>query len=243
LKRCKRGDIVVDNTDYWNTVEWAFRAKQLVDWIANVDKDKPLMILVRHSHRNILRDHEDMLSGGLTPLGKAVSKEMGQRIPAHRKAHFFFSIVPRCYETAEACSEGFMQVGGEVIDMDPLPTLVGPEYTDRNVWKNLNPNGENVTEFVNRWASGEFEEQIEPFKQFQERLMDDTIRRFTSLKENHVHIHVTHDLALMSAKRVLCGRNLKEEDREPYLGGIAIAFRNSELRVFIGGESEHLRYR
>ena len=227
--------------DHWDTEEWTFQAKQLIQWIADVDKQKPLMILVRHSHRNILRNHEDMLSGGLTTLGKSVSREMGLRIPTHRKAHFFFSIVPRCYETAEAISEGFIQAGGEVIDMDPLPTLVGPEYTDSSVWKNLHPNGENVTEFVNRWALGEFEGQIEPFDQFQERLMGDTLKRFISLKDNQVHIHVTHDLALMCAKRTLSDRVLTEEDREPYLGGVAIAFRNSKLRIFMAGEREQLR--
>jgi broad specificity phosphatase PhoE len=181
------------------------------------------------------------LSGGLTPLGKSVSYEMGRRIPTYRKAHYFFSIVPRCYETAEAISEGFIQAGGEVIDMDPLPTLVRPEYTDSDVWKNLHPNGENVTEFVNRWASGEFEGQIEPFNQFQERLMSDTLIRFTSLKENQTHVHVTHDLALMCAKRTLCGRTLTEDDREPYLGGVAIAYKNSKLRIFIAGKDIQLK--
>jgi len=230
----------VTDRDLWNTEEWVSQARKLIHWIKDVDEDKPLMIIVRHSHRETLRNHEDMLSGGLTSLGKAVSKEMGLKIPTHRKAHFFFSIVPRCFETAEAISEGFIQVGGEVIDMDPLPTLVGPEYTDNSVWINLNPNGDNVIEFVNRWASGEFEGRIESFNEFKERLMDDTVRRFASLKENQVHIHITHDLALMSAKRALGGRILTEEDREPYLGGVAIAFKNSNYRIFMTGESEQL---
>ncbi len=227
--------------DLWDTEDWLSSAKKLIHWICDVDEDKPLMILVRHSHRETLRNHEDMLSGGLTPLGKVVSKEMGLRIPNHRKAHFFFSIVPRCYETAEAISEGFIQAGGDVIDMDPLPTLVGPEYTDNTVWMNLNPNGDNVTEFVNRWALGEFEGRIESFSEFQERLMDDTLRRFASLKDNQVHIHVTHDLALMCVKRTLSGRVLTEEDREPYLGGIAVAFKNASYQIFMTGKSEELK--
>jgi len=231
----------VTDRDLWNTEEWVSQARKLIHWIKDADEDRPLMIIVRHSHRETLRNHEDMLSGGLTSLGKAVSKEMGRRIPTHRKAHFFFSIVPRCFETAEAISEGFSGVGGEIIDMDPLPTLVGPEYTDNSVWMNLNPNGDNVIEFVNRWASGEFDGRIESFNRFQERLMDDTFRRFSSLKENHVHIHITHDLALMSAKRVISGRKLTQEDREPYLGGIAVAFKNSSYRIFMTGESEELR--
>ncbi|RDE14554.1 MAG: hypothetical protein C4K48_05765 [Candidatus Thorarchaeota archaeon] len=220
----------------WKNKKWTARARQLIHWIAKADPEKPVMILIRHSHREIMRHHSDMLSVGLTPLGKAMSVEMGRRVPVQRKAHIFFSIVPRCYETAEGISQGFIQAGGEVIDMDSLPTLARPEYTDDKVWKNLNPNGNNVTEFVNRWADGEFEGRIESFDRFQARLLDDTLRRFVSLKENQLHIHVTHDLSLMSAKRALSGRALTRDDREPFLGGVAIAYEDSKLRVFMGGE-------
>jgi broad specificity phosphatase PhoE len=236
MERVKTGERVVTGLDDWNNEEWTFRAKQLIQWITTIDMNSPLMLLIRHSHRETLRNHEDMLSGALTSLGKSMSREMGRRIPTVRKAHFFFSIVPRCYETAVAMAEGFTEVGGEIIDMDPLPTLVRPEYTDDAVWRNLKPNGENVTEFVNRWAAREFEGQIESFSQFQNRLMDDTLRRLISLKENEAHIHVTHDLALMCAKRFLLDRSLTEEDREPYLGGIAIAYIDSRLQLFAGNE-------
>ena len=224
----------------WKTKKWTARARQLIQWIAKTDPEKPVMVLIRHSHRGVMSHHSDMLSVGLTPLGKAMSVEMGKRFPVTRKSHIFFSIVPRCYETAEAISQGFIQAGGEVIDMDSLPTLVRPEYTDDNVWKNLNPNGDNVTEFINRWADGEFEGGIEPFDEFQVRLLDDTLRRFISLKENQLHIHVTHDLSLMSAKRALTRRALTRDDREPFLGGIAVAYQNSRLHLFMGGESEEL---
>ena len=225
----------------WKNKKWTARAKKLIRWIAKTDPEKPVMVLIRHSHREVMQDHNEMLSVGLTPLGKAMSVEMGRQFPIHRKAHIFFSIVPRCYETAEAISQGFIQSGGEVIDMDSLPTLVRPEYTDDKVWKNLNPNGNNVTEFVNRWADGEFQGRIEPFDEFQARLLDDTLRRFVTEKENQLHIHVTHDLSLMSAKRALSGRALTRDDREPFLGGVAVAYMDSKLRVFMAGESEQLR--
>ncbi len=225
----------------WKNKRWTARARQLIRWIAKTDPEKPAMVLIRHSHRGVMRVHEDMLRVGLTPLGKGMSVEMGRRFPVHRKAHIFFSIVPRCYETAEGISQGFIQAGGEVIDMDSLPTLVRPEYSDDKVWKNLNPNGNNVTEFVNRWADGEFEGSIESFDKFQGRLLDDTLRRLVSEKENQLHIHVTHDLSLMSAKRALSGRALTRDDREPFLGGVVIAYINSRLRVFMAEESKELR--
>ncbi len=220
----------------WETEEWIHSAKQLIEWTSTIDSEQPLMLMVRHSHRDILRNHEDIINVGLTDLGKRISVEMGKRIPTTRKAHIFLSVVPRCYQTAEAISEGFSEEGGEIIDMDPLPTLIGPEYTDRAVWSNLHPNGENVTEFVNKWADGEFK-GIEPFAEFKVRLIDDTVKRFRSLRENQMHIHVTHDLALMCTKRILLNRALTREDRVPYLGGLGITLTKSVAQLFVDGET------
>lgn len=223
----------------WDTEEWTYSAKQLIDWASTIDSKQPLMLMVRHSHRELLRTYEDTMGAGLTELGKRVSVEMGKKIPTTRKAHIFLSVVPRCYETAEAISEGFSEEGGEIIDMDPLPTLIGPEYSDRTVWSNLHPNGENVTEFVNKWADGEFE-GIEPFDEFKVRLIDDTVKRFLSLRDNQMHIHVTHDLALMCTKRILLDRALTRDDREPFLGGIGLNMENGVPLLFVAGSIEPL---
>jgi broad specificity phosphatase PhoE len=224
----------------WDYEEWTTSARELIDWAVAQDDNQPLMLLIRHSHRDTLMNHQEMLSEGLTEIGKRFSVEMGRRLPTSRRAHVFFSIVPRCYETAEAIAEGFSERGGEIIEMDPLPTLVRPEYTQQEVWKNLNPNGENVTEFVNRWADGEFE-GIEPFDEFKVRLMNDTLKRLLSLEEPQLHIHVTHDLSLMSAKRTFFDRALTLNDREPYLGGIGVTVIGSTPVIFSKSKSEPVR--
>ena len=219
----------------WDSEEWISGAKQLVEWVRGVDSEQPLMLMVRHSHREKLHNYYDTMNAGLTNLGKRLSKEMGSRISIERRAHIFLSVIPRCYETAAAISEGFTEQGGEVIDMDPLPTLVGPEFSDSDVWLNLNSNGENVTEFVNKWADDEFE-GIEPFNEFSIRLMEDTVKRLLSLKNNHMHIHVTHDLAMMCTKRILFDRPLTRDDRVPYLGGLGLTLKKGQLLLFTDGE-------
>ncbi|TFG32975.1 histidine phosphatase family protein [Candidatus Thorarchaeota archaeon] len=224
----------------WNRENWTDSAKQLISWIADLDSEQPVMLLIRHSHRDILRDQKDMLGGGLTDLGKNLSIELGGKLPISRKVHLFFSIVPRCYQTAEAIAQGMTEQGGNIIDMDPLPTLVRPEYTNGDVWKNLQPNGENITEFINRWAEGEFE-GIEPFNEFQERLMNDTLKRLLDLKESQMHIHVTHDLSLMAAKRMFFNRPLVWDDREPFLGGLGVTLRKEQPILFVAGKEELVR--
>jgi len=217
----------------WDNEDWMLNAKHILHWSASVEQDKPMMLLVRHSHREILRDHTEMVSAGLTHLGKELAIEVGKRIPAGRPMHLFTSFIPRCFETAEGIAEGFSEMGGEVIDIDPLPTLVGPHVLEQDVWKELHPNGENVTEFVNRWVGGEFDGRMEPFEDYEVRLTDDTVKRLTAVQENIIHVHVTHDLALMSAKRMILGRVLTRDDREPYLGGLGATIVDSGLQLFI----------
>ncbi|MFX1605619.1 MAG: histidine phosphatase family protein [Promethearchaeota archaeon] len=227
----------MSNLQSWSNLDWVSSAKKLLEWIAIVPQEQPLLLLVRHSHRETLQNHEEMASGGLTELGKRMSFELGKRIPRKGKMHLFTSFVPRCYETAEAIAEGFTQRGGEVIDIELLPSLVSPHVIDEKVWLNLNPDGRNITDYVNMWVSGEFGEKIEPFKVYRERLMGDTVKRLVSLKENIMHVHVTHDFALMSAKRMLLERSLVPEDREPYLGGLAVTIAGSEILLNVAGET------
>ena len=220
----------------WENHEWIQSAKRILEWMTTVPQFQPVMFLVRHSHRETILNHDEMVSGGLTELGKEMAVELGKRIPRVGKMHIYTSFVPRCFETAEAIAEGYTQQGGEVVDIDALPSLVGPQIFDREVWKNLNPNGDNITDFVNTWADGHFGERMEPFADYMNRLMDDTIERLLSADDGIIHVHVTHDLALMSAKRKLFKRALSARDREPYLGGIGLTFSDSQKVLFAQGE-------
>ena len=220
----------------WENQDWIQRAKEVLAWMETIGKEQPLMFLVRHSHRETLQNHDEMVSGGLTELGKKMAVELGKRIPREGKMHIYTSFIPRCFETAEAIADGYTQRGGEVVDIDALPSLVGPQIVDEEVWKNLHPNGNNITDFVNMWADGRFGERMEPFVDYQHRLMDDTIKRLLSVNDSITHVHVTHDLALMSAKRILFKRALTFGDREPYLGGLGLTFSNSNPVLFVQGE-------
>ena len=221
----------------WDNQEWVHSAKRILEWMATLDKDQPLMFLVRHSHRETLQNHEEVMSAGLTGLGKKMSFELGRRIPRNGKMMIYTSFIPRCFETAEAIGEGFTQQGGEVIDIESLPTLVGPHVIENEVWLNLHPDGRNITDFVNTFADGGFGERIERFDEYRVRLIEDTVKKLTSQKENIMHVHVTHDLALMCAKRIFFKRPLVPEDREPYLGGLGVTVSGSETLLNIAGST------
>ncbi len=209
----------------------------MLEWMTSVPQEQPVMLLVRHSHRETLEDYDQMTYGGLTELGKQMSFELGKRIPRKGKMHIYTSFVPRAAETAEAIGEGFTQQGGEVIDIDPLPSLATPQINDVAFWLNLHPDGKNITDLVNTWVNGGYGDLIEPFDDYRNRLLGDTVKRLISQEENIMHVHSTHDFALMSAKRMLLKRPLLLEDREPYLGNLGVTKTDSELLLYVNGKT------
>ena len=73
----------------WDNEDWTFGAKRLVDWAATVNSEQPLMLMIRHSHREVLLTYEDTMGAGLTDLGKRVSVELGRRIPNDPSSPYF----------------------------------------------------------------------------------------------------------------------------------------------------------
>jgi broad specificity phosphatase PhoE len=221
----------------WDNQEWVYSAKKILEWMSTIPQEQPLMFLVRHSHRETLNNYEEMTYGGLTELGKRMSFELGKQIPRKGKMHIYTSFVPRAAQTAEAIAEGFTQQGGEVIDIDSLPSLASPQIHEVDFWMNLHPDGKNITDLINTWVDGGYEDKIEPFDDYRNRLLGDTVKRLTSQEENIMHVHVSHDFAVMSAKRMLLKRPLVSEDREPYLGGLGVTVSGSDILLNIAGET------
>ncbi len=219
----------MDNTSQWDSTDWLKSARNLVSWANSKKPEYRIMLLIRHSHREEIVDHSKQLSTGLTEIGKQTSYEMGRRLSIDRPAHIFFSFVSRCYETAEEIAKGFTETGGDVINMDPLPILVSPEVYDESVWQNLQPDGKNITDYVNNWGDGKFGDMIEDMEDYKVRLLDDTIKRLMDTSEKQIHIHITHDLALMASKRILLKKSIGYDDREPFLGGIGMALDEQNL--------------
>ncbi|MHA2025055.1 MAG: histidine phosphatase family protein [Candidatus Thorarchaeota archaeon] len=218
----------------WDNEDWLTSSKNILRWTSTIDSNRPIMFIVRHSHRETLRDHEHMGSAGLTELGKQMSVEMGRRIPSGRTMDLYTSFVPRAYQTAEGIAEGYSEIGGEVVDINLLPSLVSPQILNPDIWERLHPDGKNITDYVNQWINGEFEGYIEPFEDFRTRFMGETVKRLVGAEEKTVYVCTTHDFTLMSAKRMILERDLVYEDREPYLGGLGLVNTDAGVEVFIG---------
>lgn len=228
----------VNDGSNWDKTEWLTCARSLVEWLSQRPSNERFMIFLRHSQRDVIEDHSVQFSTGLTEIGKQMSFEMGKRLPTNKPIRIFFSFVARCFQTAEELAKGLRENGGEIVEFETSPILVMPEYCNESVWDNLQPDGENVTEFVNRWADDEFGDMIEHFENYKVKLLDHTLGRLKG--ENHpvMHIHVTHDLALMAIKRILLQRPIGYEDRDPFQGGICSIIDNKGTLYLYNSQEE-----
>ena len=233
----------MDVKNNWDNEDWTANVKGILQWSSKIDPNRPIMLILRHSHRETLRDHEHMGSAGLTELGRQISVEVGRRIPTGRPMDLYTSFVPRAYETAEGIAEGYSEIGGEVIDINLLPTLVSPEILNPEIWGRLHPDGKNITDYVNQWVNGEFEGYIEPFEDFRTRFMEDTVKRLADTEEKIIYVCTTHDFTLMSAKRMFLGRDLVYDDREPYLGGLGTTATESGVELFVASDNSSISIR
>jgi len=224
----------------WNELEWLASARELIHWSNTISVEEPLMLVVRHSHREIIASYDDMIGRGLTPLGHAMAKEFGRRLPPRKNVRIFHSYVPRCQETAEDIGEGIHDRGGQVDLIEASDLLVGPRVADPQLWRKLGKDGIWVLQFVNDWSRGVFtEKQIEPIEEFRRRVVREVIGKLRTAPANSTHLHVTHDLFLVAARSLLQTTS-PMRDRPSYLGGFGVVLKPDRLLVFDAGRSEEI---
>lgn len=230
----------MSHEERWYSVEWLDSARNIVEWTKGRSSADRTVLLLRHSHRERLNNHEEMMGAGLTDLGRKTAYEMGCRLRVGNNIHISTSFISRCYETAEHLADGLAEQGYTVDTIDTLPALVGPENAMDVVSRELHPDGENVTEFINNWAHGRYDGEMESFGDYLDRLYITVFNNLGALEAGCMSINITHDLTLMTAKRAILGEPLSQSDREPYLGGIALRTRNSGIEILFGRKKQVL---
>ena len=76
-----------------------------LDWLEQVDPDRPVVALLRHSVRDGLPPGRKGYALPITPVGEALARDLGKRI-GRRLRSLHSSPLPRCRQTAEKIREG-----------------------------------------------------------------------------------------------------------------------------------------
>ncbi len=216
----------------WRSLDWLKNARNLLSWLASIKSNSPLLLAIRHSHREAIRTFDEMAETGITELGHEMAREFGKRIPIELDIQILHSFIPRCRQTAESIAEGFRDVGGTVKRVKSFDLLIGPRVIDLELWNRVGDDGVGVASFVNDWTDGLFPEGgIEPFGEFEKRLVKGTIGTLRGTEPGLLYVYVTHDLFLVIAKTTYLRLRVTDDDRPPYLGGFGL-LTDSEQIVF-----------
>ena len=223
----------------WNEEEWLDDAKGIIDWVNNL-QNCPVMVMIRHSHRLDSNNVDELRTLELTELGHRMAVAFGQKLPIDKPVRVYYSPIKRTKQTAEGIVKGLKDANGDVRLEQRLHTLLGPMGDpDRFISLSLKIGFAN---FFNQWISGNIEPAIlEPLDAYVKRLVPMTLGELSRLDNNAIHIHVTHDLVIMTAKFAFFNIETNNDSLIPFLGGFGISYRNGEYSGYERGRTHKLK--
>jgi broad specificity phosphatase PhoE len=229
----------MDIDDEWDKQKWLTDAKRLVNWTRDLGKG-PALLMVRHSHRLDSDNVDELKTLELTDRGHRMALAFGQRMPSDRPVRVFYSPIERTKQTAEGIVNGIRKINGNAKLEGKLYTLLGPMGDpDRFISLSLEIGFAN---FFNKWISGKIESSIlEPLEEYTKRLVPITLGELFQANNNALHILVTHDLVIMTARFVFFGIKTDNDSLIPFLGGFGIAQKNGKYVGFENGNSRQLK--
>lgn len=225
----------------WQKQEWLSDARELTNWANSQSLAYPILLAVRHSHRESVRTLDEMVDRRITDLGREMGREFGRRLPVDRRVVIRHSRIRRCRETAQDLADGIREMGVKIRQLEELDILMGPHVGDPEVWSNVGVDGIEVAKFVNDYADGRFhEDRIERFESYRKRLIEGTIGALIAAQPGDMYIYVTHDAFLLMAKRAYLSSAVVDADRPPYLGGWGLSRESDVLRLFARGVTREI---
>lgn len=214
----------IDIEKIWQESSWTVQARKLVEGLNKFPKNSKINLFLRHSHRIESNEVEDMLYLSLTRKGQEAAKRFGELLPKDRPLQLFFSISPRCRETAEEILRGFESASGSGKLKGSIRFLysAGGKYhyfTDQ-VLKNPG------YKFIEKWASGAFpEDKITPLAKYSTRTASVIKRKLDRAPPRCLNIYVTHDSFLVGLRTSWF--SLTTKAWPSYLGGFAFCLHDN----------------
>ena len=223
------------NQEEWSNLDWLVDARRLIEWTNNQDIRYPVMLVIRHSHREHSSDVQELREKRLTELGHRMALQFGEKLEKQREVEIFYSSHPRCHETAQDIAESYNANGGHARLISDLRVLLGPKGSGGSISGEMMKIG--GPEFIKKWIQGEWTNKIIwPVEEFREAFTKEIMGRFYSASDNALQIHVTHDLVLMIAKYFLFGVMPSRENWTPFLGGFSVAMTDDQPLGYESGE-------
>jgi hypothetical protein len=218
----------------WNQQKWTKNARVLVENLNQFPDNTNIILVIRHSHRNSIKNLEDMGDQKLTPIGHEIAKFFGTKLPINRKLELYYSPIKRCIETAEDILTGFESVAGKGTLKKSLNSLydigVKAEYFFNEVSKYP------FSYFLYRWIADLYpKEKVTPFSEFCQKAAEVIWNKSLYKDGNKIITHISHDLMILSYRLGWFG--LSPSDRWPsFLDGFAFSLNNDHILLLDEGK-------
>jgi broad specificity phosphatase PhoE len=183
-------------TDVLGSVDWGRAALDLLDHVDELEDDRPTVMHIRHTERQVINDISSGRAALSTPLGKQAAYELGLKLPLGWIYRFFHTYYERTQETAESIHGGITSRGGEseVVGDMKIKTILDQEEYFR-YQSGFSDTDHSASDFMRRWTSGETPPHvILPSIEFAKRVADATMVNLRSAHGKPFHIYVSHDV-------------------------------------------------
>ena len=221
--------------DEWQTLGWLNGARELIQWTRKQSENHPVLLVIRHSHRDDSTNFQELQKKHLTDLGQQMAYCFGKKLPPNRNLEPSYSGLPRCQETVQAIREGYVDKGNHADLVSSIPIIMGPQGNEDRIGHEMLKLGS--AEFVRMWTEGKLSEEIiVPIEEFSAAFLRETLGRLRDASKNLLHIHATHDLMIMGIRSILFGTIPSDNNWTSYLGGFGIALADGKIHAFEEGK-------
>lgn len=186
----------------WESLDWLSEPRRLLKWTHQVNSRAPMMLVIRHSHREDSNNVQELRMKELTPLGHRMALKFGENLPLGRHVRIFYSSHVRCVQTASNIAEGYRATGGKADLISDIRVLLGPFGSGQKIAEQMMEGG--GAAFVIKWSERQLSaDTIESIELFRDRFTAEIVGRFALAKTHELQVYVTHDLVIMGARLVL----------------------------------------
>jgi hypothetical protein len=216
----------MDAEKIWKEGEWTNEARQIIDGLKEFPDSSKIILILRHSHRDVQTSFEKGQKTRLTPQGHAIAKKFGENLPISRSIKIFYSIIWRCEETANNIHEGFKNVGGMSEVMGELESLQTIGIQDMQFYLN-EFNNVPILDIFYRWVVGFYNPNVwTPFIEYCQSTAQNIMDQVKNSPEKGLDIFITHDFNILALRFGWFG--LLPKKWVKFLGGFAFAIEEDQ---------------
>jgi hypothetical protein len=222
-----------------NQVEWRKPSLSLLSHLQDLIKDKPAVMIIRHSERSRLKSRAEALKVPLTARGKQAAYDFGSFLPTDRVYRIYHSRVNRVQETAEKIQEGIQSLNVKA-EVKGVLTVLGEPYWEFDkilsyVWRDGGA-------FIFNWLSNRYPSwEIECSNLFAQRVASEIMNNLQTADSDTFDIYVSQAVIIPTLLFHWFGQEILPLGQVRFLEGFVMQFEEGKMSViFNDGRKEIL---